>query len=49
MPNLFPGRYSTSIDSPLVVFLIGFRINRLLAIGKWLPVATAMGPMLKEL
>jgi hypothetical protein len=49
MSNLFPGRYSTSIDGPFVVFLIGFRINRLLAIGKWLPVAKAMGPMLKEL
>jgi hypothetical protein len=47
--QLFPGRYSTSIDGPLVVFLIGVRINRLLAIGKRLPVAKAMGPMLKEL
>jgi len=49
MSVVFPGRYSTSIDGPFVVFLIGFRINRLLAIGKWLPVAKAMPPMLKEL
>ncbi len=49
MPDLFPGRYSTSLDGPFVVFLIGFRVNRLLAIGKWLPVVKAMGPMLKEL
>jgi len=49
MSVVFPGRYGTSIDGPFVVFFIGFRINRLLAIGKWLPVAKAMGPMLKEL
>ncbi len=49
MPNLFPGRYSSSIEGPFVVFVIGFRVNRLFAIGKWLPVAKAMGPMLKEL
>jgi hypothetical protein len=39
MPNPFPGRYSTSIEGPFVVFLIGFRINRQLAVSKWLPVA----------
>jgi hypothetical protein len=49
MPTLFPGRYSTMIEGPFVVFIIGFRINRLFAINKWLPVARAMGPMLKEL
>ncbi len=49
MSSVFPGRYSTSIEGSFVVFLIGFRINRLLAIGKWLPVAKAMPPMLKEL
>lgn len=35
--------------APFVVFLIGFRINRLLAVRQWLPVAKAMGPMLCEL
>jgi hypothetical protein len=49
MATLYPGRYSTSIEGPFVVFLIGFRINKLLAIKKWVPVAKAMGPMLKEL
>lgn len=49
MSNVFPGRYSTSIEGPFVVFLIGFRVNRLLAINKWFPVAKAMAPMLKEL
>src|SRR5271155_179368 len=49
MPILYPGRYTTRIDGPFVIFIIGFRINRLLAIHKWLPVSQAMGPMLSEL
>jgi len=49
MPILYPGRYTTHIEGPFVVFVIGLRINRLLAINKWLPTAKAMGPMLKEL
>jgi hypothetical protein len=49
MPTLYPGRYTTQIEGPFVVFLIGLRINRLLAVNKWLPVAKAMGPMLSEL
>lgn len=49
MVTLYPGRYTTSIEGPFVVFLIGLRINRLLSVHKWLPVAKAMGPMLKEL
>lgn len=49
MSKVLRGRYTTQIDGPFVVFIIGFRINRLLAVHKWLPVAMAMGPMLKEL
>jgi hypothetical protein len=49
MPTLYPGRYTTRIEGPFVVFLIGLRINRLLAINKWLPAAKAMGPILNEL
>jgi hypothetical protein len=49
MPTLHKGRYSTRIEGPFVVFLIGMRINRLLAPHKWLPTAKAMGPMLNEL
>jgi Domain of unknown function (DUF4188) len=49
MPTIFPGRYAAQIDGPFVVFLIGVRINRLLAVNKWLPVTKAMGPMLQEL
>jgi hypothetical protein len=49
MAKVFPGRYSTRIEGPFVVFLIGFRINRLFAVNRWLPVAKAMAPMLREL
>ena len=49
MPTIHPGRYTARIEGPFVVFIIGFRINRLLAFGKWVPVAKAMPPMLKEL
>jgi hypothetical protein len=34
---------------PFVVFLIGMRVNQFWALPKWLWVASAMGPMLKEL
>jgi len=47
--SIFPGRYTAKIEGPFVVFLIGFRINRFFAFSKWLPVAKAMSPMLKEL
>jgi hypothetical protein len=43
------GRYTARTDEPFVVFIIGMRINNLLAVGKWLPTMRAMGPMLREL
>jgi hypothetical protein len=49
MARIFNGRYTAHVDGPFVVFLIGMRINRLWAIHKWLPVAMAMGPMLRTL
>jgi hypothetical protein len=49
MPTLHSGRFTARIEGPFVVFLIGFRINRLFAVNKWLPTAKAMGPMLAEL
>jgi len=49
MTNIFRGRYTAQIDGSFVVFIIGVRINRLLAVHKWLPVARAMGPMIKHL
>ncbi len=36
-------------DKPIVVFLIGMRINRPLSVHRWLPVAMAMPRMVREL
>ncbi len=47
--GVVPGRFTAQMDGPFVVFLIGMRINRPLAVGKWLPTMRAMGPMLREL
>ena len=49
MAKVFPGRYTAQIEGPFVVFLIGMRVNRLWAVHKWVPVARAMGPMIREL
>jgi hypothetical protein len=49
MSRIFPGRYAARMEGPFVIFIIGLRVNRLLALGKWIPVARAMGPMLQEL
>ncbi len=42
-------RMTVHHEGDFVVFLIGMRINRLWKIHKWLPVASAMPKMLKEL
>lgn len=49
MPDIFRGRFTAQIDGPFVVFLIGIRINKLMMIGKWLPIARAMRPMVEQL
>ncbi len=49
MSKIFPGRFTAEVEGSFVVFLIGMRINRLLAVNKWLPVARAMGPMIEHL
>ena len=49
MVQVVPGRFTAKMDEPFVVFVIGMRINNLLAVRKWLPTARAMGPMLREL
>jgi hypothetical protein len=49
MAKVFPGRYTAESDEPFVVFLIGMRVNRLLALLSWTRVAAAMPPMLAEL
>jgi len=49
MTAIFPSRYTATSEEPFVVFLIGLRINRLLAFRKWMRVAAAMPAMLAEL
>jgi Domain of unknown function (DUF4188) len=49
MNPIFPDRYTARLDKPVVLFLIGMRINKFLAVRKWLPVAMAMPRMLAEL
>jgi hypothetical protein len=46
---MIEGRQTAAYEGELVVFLIGMRVNKLRAWRKWLPVAKAMGPMLREL
>ena len=43
------GRMAAFTDEGIVVFLIGMRINNVLAFHKWVPVFMAMGRMLPEL
>jgi len=47
--NIYSGRYGTENDKDIVVFMIGMRINKRLAVHKWLPVFSAMPAMIKEL
>src|SRR5437867_259678 len=47
--SIIPGRRVGHIDGDFVVFLIGMRLNRPWKPHKWLPVFTAMRPMIREL
>ncbi len=49
MSTIQPGRMTAAFSGPLVVFVIGMRINHFHKLGKWLPVIRAMGPMIAEL
>ncbi|MDR4934995.1 DUF4188 domain-containing protein [Rossellomorea marisflavi] len=46
---VFNGRYTTENSEEVVVFIIGMRINKRLAVHKWFPVFKAMPGMIKEL
>ncbi|GKV67522.1 transcriptional regulator [Sporosarcina sp. NCCP-2716] len=48
-PTIYQGRHTADNSEDRVVFIIGMRINRRLAIHKWLPVFFAMPGMIKEL
>lgn len=47
--EIVPGRYTAVSDEPFVVFIIGMRVNRLLAVRQWVSVARAMTGMLRVL
>lgn len=47
--SIIPGRMTDRHAGPLVVFLIGMRINHFHKPGRWVPVLRAMGPMIREL
>lgn len=49
MHTVFAGRYTAQTREDFVVFLIGIRINRLVAIRQWWPTVAAMPPMIREL
>jgi hypothetical protein len=49
MARVVPARMTATIDGDFVVFLIGMRINKPWKLHKWIPVAMAMGPMLRVL
>lgn len=42
-------RLAASFDGSFVVFMIGMRVNKPLLVNRWLPVATAMPRMIREL
>jgi hypothetical protein len=48
MADMKWGRHTVDLTEPCVLFLIGMRVNRWTALGQWLPVARAMGPMIAE-
>lgn len=47
--KVFAGRYTVDNTEDIIVFIIGMRVNKRLAIHKWLPVFNAMPGMIKEL
>ncbi|CAB4683367.1 MAG: DUF4188 domain-containing protein [Actinobacteria bacterium] len=49
MGKINKGRMTAVTDEGIVVFLIGMRINNVLAFHKWVPVFMAMARMLPEL
>ena len=48
MAEILSGRMTHDHDGPLVVFLIGMRVNKLWRPDQWLPTFAAMPPMLRE-
>ena len=49
MAKRLPVRTMAEVKEPLVLFLIGMRINSFWRVWEWLPSVLAMGPMIVEL
>jgi hypothetical protein len=49
MAKHIPERTMANVKEPLVLFLIGMRINTFWRVWEWLPAFLAMGPMIAEL
>jgi len=49
MASIFPGRFTAQSDKPVVLFLIGMRINNFLALHDIFFMAKTMPAMLREL
>lgn len=49
MTEIIEQRMTANTDASFVVFLIGMRVNKPLKVHRWLPVAMAMGRMIREL
>jgi hypothetical protein len=49
MAKVVPARMTATVEGDFVVFLIGMRVNKPWKLHKWIPVARAMGPMLRVL
>jgi len=47
--SILKGRHQAHPNKPFALFLIGMRVNKLLAVNRWLPVAKAMTRMQTEL
>lgn len=49
MPSVTPGRITADLTEPVVVFLIGMRVNRWWKVRRWSQVARAMPKMMAAL
>lgn len=48
-PGVYPGRWTAEVSEPVVVFLIGMRVNRLRRLRQWWWVTVAMPRMIRTL
>lgn len=47
--SIISDRFTTELDQPFVVFLIGMRVNQITAVRRWMAVGRAMSQMLPVL